>query len=224
MNTDKKEIQKRIGALTHQKHEIEQELLTLQKEYSEIFKAECEQYIGKCYKQSVEDDDGDVKETYYKVLSFYDDEDDGTQFWVLVVEDHMENDINMPLTYIYKTSINLLGRKKFFLRQLTPISEEEFSKALDEVYKDLVDMNNKVPAKEVESLDLKCPNCDSTGPLIQEDMYSPLLYHPPVWLDGSTINTNPSHDIKTIEYTCEKCGCKFKVKFQGTEIVSIQEI
>lgn len=155
MNTDKKEIQKRIGALTHQKYEIEQELLTLQKEYSEIFKAECEQYIGKCYKQSVEDDDGDIKETYYK---------------------------------------------------------------------DLVDMNNKVPAKEVECLDLKCPNCDSTGPFTQEYMYSSSLYRPPVWLDGSTINTNPSHDIKTIEYTCEKCGCKFKVKFQGTEIVNIQEI
>ena len=38
MNIDKKEIQKRIEALTHQKQEIEQELLSLQKEYSEIFK------------------------------------------------------------------------------------------------------------------------------------------------------------------------------------------
>lgn len=223
MNTDKKEIQKRIGALTHQKYEIEQELLTLQKEYSEIFKAECEQYIGKCYKQDIEDEDG-FKTVYYKVLSFYDDEINNTYFWVLVVEEHFEEDINIPLSYIHREYADLLGRNKFFLRQLTPISDEEFSKALDEVYKDVVDMNNKVPTKKVESLDLKCPNCNSTGPLTQEDMYSPLLYHPPVWLDGSTINTNPSHDIKTIEYTCEKCGCKFKVKFQGTEIVNIQEI
>ena len=102
MNTNKKEIQKRIEALTHQKYEIEQELLSLQKEYSEIFKTECEQYIGKCYKQFIEDaDEGDIKNTYYKILSFYDDEDDGTQFWALVIEDHMENDIDIPLTYIY---------------------------------------------------------------------------------------------------------------------------
>lgn len=223
MNTDKKEIQKRIGALTHQKYEIEQELLSLQKEYSEIFKTECEQYIGKCYKQFIEDTDkGDIKNTYYKILSFYDDEDNGTQFWALAIEDHMENDIDAPLTYIYKTSVNLLGHKKFFLRQLVPISEEEFNKALIGVYEDLIDMSNKVPAKEIESLELKCPNCDSLGPLSQENTRSSLLYHSPVWIDGTTITS--SDNIITAEYTCEKCGCKFRVKFKDTEIINIQEI
>ena len=134
----------------------------------------------------------------------------------------MENDIDTPLTYIYKTSVNLLGHKKFFLRQLVPISEEEFNKALIGVYEDLIDMSNKVPAKEIESLELKCPNCDSLGPLSQENTRSSLLYHPPVWIDGTTITS--SDNIITAEYTCEKCGCKFRVKFKDTEIINIQEI
>ena len=153
MNADKKEIQKRIGTLTHQKYEIEHELLTLQKEYNKFFKAEGEQYIGKCYKQDIEDEDG-FETVYYKVLSFYNDETNNTHFWMLVVEEHIEEDINTSLSYIHREHADLLGHNKFFLRQLAPISEEEFSKALDKVYKDLVDMNNKVSATEVESFKL----------------------------------------------------------------------
>lgn len=200
MNIDKKEIQKRIGTLIHQKYEIEQELLSLQKQYSEIFKGECEQYIGKCYKQFIEDaDEGDVKNTYYKVLDFYDDEDDGTQFWVLVVEDH-DDDSDITASYIRKECINLLGHNKFFLRQLTPISDKEFIEAIDSVYDHLIDMSGKVPNKEAEHFELKCPNCDSIGPLV--DLFP---------------------NIIDVEYTCEKCGCKYIAKFQHGECISIKE-
>ena len=198
MNIDKKEIQKRIEALTHQKYEIEQELLSLQKEYSEIFKPECKQYIGKCYKQYIEDDD--YSETvYYRVLDIYSEEDDFNYFWVLVVEDH-DDDSGITASYIRKERINLLGRNKFFLRQLTPISEEEFIEAIDSVYDHLMDINSNVTNKKVEHFELKCPNCDSIGPLI---------------------NLYPN--IIDVQYTCEKCGCKYITKFQHGECVSIEE-
>lgn len=220
MNTDKKEIQKRIGTLTHQKYEIEQELLSLQKQYSEIFKGECEQYIGKCYKQFIEDaDEGDVKNTYYKVLDFYDDEDDGTQFWVLVVEDHMENDIDIPLTYIYKSSINLLEHKKFFLRQLTPISEKEFNEALNDVINTIKQISENI--KDNKDIILKCPNCNSLGPLSQGASMTTTVYYPPVWENG--VNINPDGNTTTTEFTCEKCGCKFSATFKHGECISIKE-
>lgn len=198
MNIDKKEIQKRIEILIHQKYEIEQELLTLQKQYDEIFKNECEQYIGKCYKQYIEDND--YSETvYYRVLDIYSEEDDFNYFWVLVVEDH-NDDSGITASYIRKERINLLGHNKFFLRQLTPISDKEFIEAIDSIYDHLIDMSGKVPNKEVEHFELKCPNCDSIGPLV--DLFP---------------------NIIDVEYTCEKCGCKYIAKFQHGKCVSIEE-
>ena len=181
MNIDKKEIQKRIEALTHQKYEIEQELLSLQKEYSEIFKPECKQYIGKCYKQYVEDDD--YSETvYYRVLDIYSEEDDFNYFWVLVVEDH-DDDSGIAASYIRKERINLLGRNKFFLRQLTPISEEEFNKALNDIINTIKQISKNI--KDDKDIVFKCPNCNSTSPLV--------ALHP---------------NITDVEYICKKCGCK----------------
>ena len=182
MNINKKEIANEINNLTHQKYQIEQKLLSLQKQYSELFKPECKQYIGKCYKQYIEDDN--YSETvYYKVLDIYSEEDDFNYFWVLVVEDHMENDIDMPLTYIYKTSVNLLGHKKFFLRQLVPISEEEFNKALNDIINTIKQISKNI--KDDKDIVFKCPNCNSTSPLV--------ALHP---------------NITDVEYICKKCGCK----------------
>ena len=79
MNIDKKEIVNEINNLTHQKYQIEQQLSSLQKQYSELLKPECEQYIGKCYKQYIEDND--YSETvYYKILDIYSEEDDFERF------------------------------------------------------------------------------------------------------------------------------------------------
>lgn len=198
MNINKKEIVNEINNLTHQKYQIEQKLLSLQKQYSEFLKPECKQYIGKCYKQYVEDDD--YSETvYYKVLDIYSEEDDFNYFWVLVVEDH-DDDSGITASYIRKERINLLGRNKFFLRQLTPISDKEFIEAIDSIYDHLIDMSGKVPNKEVEHFELKCPNCDSIGPLV--DLFP---------------------NIIDVEYTCEKCGCKYIAKFQHGKCVSIEE-
>ena len=191
----KNEIQKRIETLTHQQSQIEKELLLLQKQYRELFKTEAEQYIGKCYKRDFENE-YDSKTVYYKVLDFYDELDNYNEFWVLAVED----DINIPSSYIHREHIDLLGRNKFFLRQLTPISNDEFIESINTVYDHLMDMNSKVPIKEVEHFELKCPNCDSIGPLI---------------------NLYPN--IIDVQYTCEKCGCKYITKFQHGECVSIEE-
>lgn len=173
--------------------------MTLQKEYNKLFKAEREQYIGKCYKQDIEDENG-FKTVYYKVLSFYDDETNNTHFWMLVVEEHIEEDINIPLSYIHRERADLLGHNKFFLRQLTAISEEEFSKALDTVYKHLMDVNNKVFVKDVESFKLRCPNCNSLCSIVY-------LYP----------------NITDVEYTCENCGCNFIAKFHNGECIDVKE-
>lgn len=218
MNIDKKEIVNEINNLTHQKYQIEQKLLSLQKQYSEFLKPECKQYIGKCYKQYVEDDD--YSETvYYKVLDSYDDEDDGTQFWALVVEDHMEDTINKPLSYIYKTSINLLGHKKFFLRQLTPISKEEFNKVLDDVIDTIKQISGNI--KDNKEIELKCPKCNSLGPLSQGGSMTTAVYYQPRIVNG--VNMNPDGNITTTEFTCEKCGCKFIAKFQYGECIDVKE-
>ena len=198
MNIDKKEIVNEINNLTHQKYQIEQKLLSLQKQYSELLKPECKQYIGKCYKQYIEDDD--YSETvYYRVLDIYSEEDDFNYFWVLVVEDH-DDDSGITASYIRKERINLLGRNKFFLRQLIPISDKEFIEAIDSIYDHLIDMSSKIPNKKVEHFELKCPNCNSPGPLV---VLCP--------------------NITDIKYTCEKCGCKYIAKFQHGECVSIEE-
>lgn len=166
-SVNKNEITKRIVELTHQKSQIEQELLSLQKQYCEKIKVEYEQYIGKCYKQDIEgvndfetvyykvldfydnNDENDFETVYYKDLDFYDndfydnnDETDSTYFWVLVVEDHFE-DLDKPTLYIHKECADLLGHKEYFLRQLTPISNDEFKEAFDDVCKNIININIK---------------------------------------------------------------------------------
>ena len=217
MNINKKEIANEINNLTHQKYQIEQKLLSLQKQYSEFLKPECKQYIGKCYKQYVEDDD--YSETvYYRVLDIYSEEDDFNYFWVLVVEDH-DDDSGITASYIRKERINLLGHNKFFLRQLTPISEEEFNKALNDITDTVKQISKNI--KEDEDIILKCPNCNSLGPLSQGASMTTTVYYLPVWENG--VNINPDGNTTTTEFTCEKCGCKFSTTFKHGECISIKE-
>lgn len=217
MNIDKKEIVNEINNLTHQKYQIEQQLLSLQKQYSELLKPECNQYIGKCYKQYIEDDNYS-EIVYYRVLDIYSEEDDFNYFWVLVVEDH-NDDSNITASYIRKERINLLGRNKFFLRQLTPISEEEFNKALNDIINTIKQISKNI--KEDEDIVLKCPKCNSTGPLIQGVSMTTNVYYPPVWENG--VNINPDGNTTTTEFICEKCGCKFSAKFKHGECINIKE-
>ena len=217
MNIDKKEIVNEINNLTHQKYQIEQQLSSLQKQYSELLKPECNQYIGKCYKQYIEDDNYS-EIVYYRVLDIYSEEDDFNYFWVLVVEDH-NDDSNITASYIRKERINLLGRNKFFLRQLTPISEEEFNKALNDIINTIKQISKNI--KEDEDIVLKCPKCNSTGPLIQGVSMTTNVYYPPVWENG--ININPDGNITRTEFICEKCGCKFSARFKHGKCISIKE-
>ena len=217
MNIDKKEIVNEINNLTHQKYQIEQQLLSLQKQYSELLKPECNQYIGKCYKQYIEDDNYS-EIVYYRVLDIYSEEDDFNYFWVLVVEDH-NDDSNITASYIRKERINLLGRNKFFLRQLTPISEEEFNKALNDITDTIKQISKNI--KEDEDIMLKCPKCNSIGPLNQGASMTTSVYYPPVWENG--VNINPDGNITTTEFICEKCGCKFSAKFKHGECINIKE-
>ena len=217
MNIDKKEIVNEINNLTHQKYQIEQQLLSLQKQYSELLKPECNQYIGKCYKQYIEDDNYS-EIVYYRVLDIYSEEDDFNYFWVLVVEDH-DDDSGIAVSYIRKERINLLGRNKFFLRQLTPISEEEFNKALNDITDTIKQISKNI--KEDEDIVLKCPKCNSTGPLIQGVSMTTNVYYPPVWENG--ININPDGNITRTEFICEKCGCKFSARFKHGKCMSIKE-
>ena len=217
MNIDKKEIVNEINNLTHQKYQIEQQLLSLQKQYSELLKPECNQYIGKCYKQYIEDDNYS-EIVYYRVLDIYSEEDDFNYFWVLVVEDH-NDDSNITASYIRKERINLLGRNKFFLRQLTPISEEEFNKALNDITDTIKQISKNI--KEDEDIVLKCPKCNSTGPLIQGVSMTTNVYYPPVWENG--VNINPDGNTTTTEFICEKCGCKFSARFKHGKCMSIKE-
>ena len=194
---NKDEIQKKIDYLIEQQKYIKKELQQTKKQYRELCKVEAEQYIGKCYKQELENE-YDSKTVYYKILDFYDELDNYNEFWVLVVEDHIENDINISSSYIHRGHIDLLGHN--FLRQLTPISDKKFNEAIDSVYNHVIDMSGKVPNKEAEYFELKCPKCDSSGPLV-------VLYP----------------NITDVEYTCEKCGCKYIAKFQHGECVSTEE-
>ena len=217
MNIDKKEIVNEINNLTHQKYQIEQQLLSLQKQYSELLKPECNQYIGKCYKQYIEDDNYS-EIVYYRVLDIYSEEDDFNYFWVLVVEDH-DDDSGITASYIRKERINLLGRNKFFLRQLTPISEEEFNKALNDITDTIKQISKNI--KEDEDIVLKCPKCNSTGPLSQGVSMTTNVYYPPVWENG--VNINPDGNITRTEFICEKCGCKFSARFKHGKCISIKE-
>lgn len=217
MNIDKKEVINKINNLTHQKYQIEQQLLSLQKQYSEFLKLEYKQYIGKCYKQYIEDDN-DSETVYYKVLDIYSEEDDFNYFWVLVVEDH-NDDSDITASYIRKERINLLGRNEFFLRQLTPISEEEFNKALNDITDIIKQISKNI--KGDEDIMLKCPKCNSTGPLSQGVSMTTTVYYPPVWENG--VNINPDGNTTTTKFICEKCGCKFSAKFKHGECINIKE-
>ena len=217
MNINKKEIVNEINNLTHQKYQIEQRLLSLQKQYSELLKPECNQYIGKCYKQYIEDDNYS-EIVYYRVLDIYSEEDDFNYFLVLVVEDH-NDDSNITASYIRKERINLLGRNKFFLRQLTPISEEEFNKALNDITDTIKQISKNI--KEDKDIVLKCPKCNSTGPLSQGVSMTTAVYYPPVWENG--VNINPDGNITRTEFICEKCGCKFSARFKHGKCISIKE-
>lgn len=217
MNIDKKEVINKINNLTHQKYQIEQQLLSLQKQYSEFLKLEYKEYIGKCYKQYIEDDN-DSETVYYKVLDIYSKEDDFNYFWVLVVEDH-DDDSDITASYIRKERINLLGRNKFFLRQLTPISKEEFNKALNDIIDIIKQISKNI--KGDEDLMLKCPKCNSTSPLSQGVSMTTTVYYPPVWENG--VNINPDGNTTTTKFICEKCGCKFSAKFKHGECINIKE-
>ena len=148
----------------------------------------------------------------------FDDKDDFNYFWVLVVEDH-DDDSGIAASYIRKERINLLGRNKFFLRQLTPISEEEFNKALNDITDTIKQISKNI--KEDEDIVLKCPKCNSTGPLSQGVSMTTNVYYPPVWENG--VNINPDGNITRTEFICEKCGCKFSARFKHGKCISIKE-
>ena len=136
----------------------------------------------------------------------------------MVVEDH-NDDSNITASYIRKERINLLGRNKFFLRQLTPISEEEFNKALNDITDTIKQISKNI--KEDEDIVLKCPKCNSIGPLNQGASMTTTVYYPPVWENG--VNINPDGNITTTEFICEKCGCKFSARFKHGKCISIKE-
>ena len=119
----------------------------------------------------------------------------------MVVEDH-NDDSNITASYIRKERINLLGRNKFFLRQLTPISEEEFNKALNDIINTIKQISKNI--KEDEDIVLKCPKCNSIGPLSQ----------------GVSMTTSV---YTRTEFICEKCGCKFSARFKHGKCISIKE-
>lgn len=192
------QLYEKLSSLHQQKSDIEKQISQIQHQLNQINISDSEQYVGKCFKQTIEND-VEFKTIYYKIL--YINEENPYSFWTLVVEDPFEELEHIPTNYIYKQDINFLGQKKFFLRQLTPISEEEFIEAIDSVYDHLMDTNSKVNNKEAEHCELKCPNCDSIGPLI---------------------NLYPN--IIDVQYTCEKCGCKYITKFQHGCICDVTPI
>ena len=68
---------------------------------------------------------------------------------------------------------------------------------------------------------LKCPKCNSIGPLNQGASMTTTVYYPPVWENG--VNINPDGNITTTEFICEKCGCKFSARFKHEKCISIKE-
>ena len=187
-------LYKKINALTQQKDQIDKELRQIQNELNKISIFENEQYVGKCFKE-VSEDDFDFKTIYYyKLLA--NDKDNPYCFWTLILEDHIE-DKNSPTLYIHKKLINFLGANKYFLRQLTPISEAEFTKAFTDICNDI---QKPIKSKETEDEDivLKCPQCNSTGPLSQGASITTTVYYPPVWDNG--VNINPDGNTTTTEF------------------------
>lgn len=134
----------------------------------------------------------------------------------IVIDD---DDLGITASYIRKERINLLGRNKFFLRQLTPISEEEFNKALNDITDTIKQISKNI--KDDKNIVLKCPKCNSTGPLSQGTSMTTTVYYPPVWENG--VNINPDGNITRIEFICEKCGCKFSARFKHGKCISIKE-
>ena len=92
-----------------------------------------------------------------------------------------------------------------------------------ELAKTLGDLQEKLQNAQNANKDiiLKCPNCNSLGPLSQGASMTTTVYYPPVWENGVYIN--PDSNTTTTEFTCEKCGCKFSAKFQHGECISIKE-
>ena len=197
------QLYEKLSSLHQQKSDIEKQISQIQHQLKQINISDSEHYVGKCFKQTIENDvDINMEKTiYYKILSV--NKDNPYSFWTLVLKLPLyeENLKHTTINYISKKDINFLGQKKFFLRQLTPISEEEFIEAIDSVYDHLIDINSNVTNKKVEHFELKCPNCDSIGPLI---------------------NLYPN--IIDVQYTCEKCGCKYITKFQHGCICDVTPI
>lgn len=125
------QLYEKLSSLHQQKSDIEKQISQIQHQLNQINISDNQQYVGKCFKQTIENDvDIDMEKTiYYKILSV--NKDNPYSFWTLVVEDPFEELV--PTTYISKKDINFLGQKKFFLRQLTQIPEEEFNKALNDI-------------------------------------------------------------------------------------------
>ena len=132
----KEEIEKRIYDFNIIQDEIKKELQVLHKEIEDIAKVENKEYIGKCYKRNIYDES--IGSTiYYRVLGI--SESNSNNFWVLSVK-YPDEDAAISTSYISKELINFLGNKEFFLRQLTPISKEEYNKALNDIYAYLTDI------------------------------------------------------------------------------------
>lgn len=69
---------------------------------------------------------------------------------------------------------------------------------------------------------LKCPNCDSLGPLSQGMSMRTAVYYPQRIVGG--VNVNPDGNITTTKFTCEKCGCDFVAKFQYGECIDVKPL
>lgn len=136
IKSTKEEIEKRINELNIIQDEIKKEVQVLHKEIEDIAQVKNKEYIGKCYKRDMYDEY--VGSTiYYRVLEI--SESNSNNFWVLSVKYPYE-DAAISTSYISKELINFLGNKEFFLRQLTPISKEEYNKALNDIYAYLADI------------------------------------------------------------------------------------
>ena len=70
-----------------------------------------------------------------------------------------------------------------------------------------------------ESFTLKCPKCDSTGPLTEHYSTRTAVYYPPVWENG--VNLNPDGNVTTTLYTCGKCGFNFSAQYQYGKLINL---
>ena len=136
MNINKKEIVNEINNLTHQKYQIEQKLLSLQKQYSEFLKPECKQYIGKCYIDA-------RNKRYVKIVSQYGYSPNTVTGLCVkmgaILKYNVDNEglrfidpiISLKEEFIYFDSI-LIEQE---LSEMQEISSEEFTNEMDDIYK-----------------------------------------------------------------------------------------